>query len=1010
MHRAGLGSEHRRQDGAHQGGGLAGPHGAERDHPADLPAVDPPGVHGRVCGHRRPPVDRREPLHLLRPRGRPARHPGDRRRGRGIARAARRDRQRHRPRRRRRARNGGVADAHAAPGRDARDDAPGRPEAVGGGDGGDRERLAPARRRHPDADLSAAERRARPVVRARHRAPPRDRARRTGDRRAGRAAGRAGAGRPARHRRGPGAGARRQGAGARRARGARAPRHGAARLARRGAGRARAGRQGSRAKPRTRGARAGPRLPARGTQEGGRSAGPRPGGRGRDDRQGSPPPRRTSHRRNGPGSRERGAGTRVDVPGGVEACSPRAFTVQPSDCPPVRPGTVRQRRNGDFPHWPPRVRSRAAARQGARRRHPRRPSSSPRGPRQGDRRPAPARARGPFGRSAREALRLRAPEPGRSRRHARGVSRVSLIPDDVIEQVREAADIVGIIGEHVELKRTGSDFRAPCPFHGGTHRNFAVIPRKGMFYCFVCHAGGDVFTFFMKKLGMDYPTAVREVARRVGITIPERGPTGPDPREPLYSAVAAAADWFARQLLESPEAQVARDYLTTRHLDLETVQPLGLGYAPKGKAFLDAVKGLGVREEVLLEAGLLARREDGTLAPRFRGRLLFPIHDLRGRVVAFGGRMLGEGEPKYLNSPDTPVFHKGKLLYNLHVAKHAMRKAERAILVEGYFDVLRLSLAGIEEVVAPLGTGLTPEQAQLVKRHVTQVILLYDPDDAGLRATFRAGDELLREGLRVSVATLPPGEDPDKLVQRQGAAGLVALLEDAVDVLERKVQILERKGFFGTLPGRRRALDRLVPTIRGAKEPITRELYISRAAEAAGVRKDVLELEIVGQPARRLDADVAPLSAQPPNRLTALPASAEKALLLLLLEGDPWKSRVTEAVDPEEFEFLPYRAVFEAVADDAVLALDDTSARAYEQLTAEGLGGRDPNVMYETALNWIEARRLERQLERLDAQLPFESPERQVSLIAEKRRVFDELRKRYPRYKIAARRRGAPGT
>jgi len=584
---------------------------------------------------------------------------------------------------------------------------------------------------------------------------------------------------------------------------------------------------------------------------------------------------------------------------------------------------------------------------------------------------------------------------------------VSLIPDDVIEQVREAADIVGIIGEHVELKRTGSDFRAPCPFHGGTHRNFAVIPRKGMFYCFVCHAGGDVFTFFMKKLGMDYPTAVREVARRVGITIPERGPTGPDPREPLYSAVAAAADWFARQLLESPEAQVARDYLTTRHLDLETVQPLGLGYAPKSKALLDAMKGLGVRDEVLLEAGLLAKREDGTLAPRFRGRLLFPIHDLRARVVAFGGRILGDGEPKYLNSSDTPIFHKGKLLYNLHVAKHAMRKAERAILVEGYFDVLRLSLAGIEEVVAPLGTGLTPEQAQLVKRHAPHVILLYDSDESGLRATFRAGDELLREGLRVSVATLPAGEDPDTLVQKKGAAGLQEILQDAVDVLERKIQILDRKGFFGTLPGRRRALDRLLPTIRAATEPITRELYISRAAEAAGVRKDVLERETGSEKRETVRTPSSPGSRFP---FPVLPASAEKALLLLMLEGEPWLSRVTEAVDPEELEFPPYRAVFESVADDAVLALDDTSARAYEQLKAEGLGARDPNEMYELAVNWMEARRLERQLEQLDDQLPFETPERQASLIAEKRRVFDELRRRYPRYKIAKRRRGAPGT
>jgi len=584
---------------------------------------------------------------------------------------------------------------------------------------------------------------------------------------------------------------------------------------------------------------------------------------------------------------------------------------------------------------------------------------------------------------------------------------VSLIPDDVIEQVRDAADIVGIIGEHVELKRTGADFRAPCPFHGGTHRNFAVIPRKGMYYCFVCHEGGDVFTFFMKKLGMDYPTAVREVARRVGIAIPERGPTGPDPREPLYEAVAAAADWFARQLRDSPEAQVARDYLASRHLELEVVLPLGLGYAPRSNALLDAMKGLGVRDAVLLEAGLLVKREDGTLLPRLRGRLLFPIHDLRARVVAFGGRILGEGEPKYLNSPDSPVFHKGKLLYNLPVAKHAMRKAERAILVEGYFDVLRLSLAGIEEVVAPLGTGLTPEQAQLLQRHAPHVTLLYDSDDAGLRATFRAGDELLRQGLRVSVATLPPGEDPDTLVQKRGAAGLEAILKDAVDPLERKIQILDRKAFFSSLPGRRRALDRLLPTIRAAKDPITRELYISRAAEAAGVRKDVLEREVTGDGGRGTGGAAPSLVPRP---LSPLPASAEKALLLLMLEGQPWLARVTEAVDAEELQFLPYRAVFEAVADDAVLALDDTSARAYEQLKGEGLGGRDPNEMYELAVTWMEARRLERQLEQLDDQLPFESPERQASLIAEKRRVFDELRKRYPRYKIAARRRGAPGT
>ena len=581
---------------------------------------------------------------------------------------------------------------------------------------------------------------------------------------------------------------------------------------------------------------------------------------------------------------------------------------------------------------------------------------------------------------------------------------MSLIPDDVIEQVREAADLVGIIGEHVELKRTGSDFRGPCPFHGGTHRNFAVIPKKGMFYCFVCHEAGDAFTFFMKRLGMDYPTAVREVARRVGITIPERGPSGPDPHEPLFNAVAAAADWFTRQLSNSPDAEVARTYLGSRGLELETVLPLGLGYAPKGKAFLEAMKGLGVHEDVLLEAGLLVRREDGTIASRFHGRLLFPIHDPRARVVGFGGRILGDGEPKYLNSPETPIFHKGKLLYNLHVAKHAMRRAQRAIVVEGYFDVLRLGLAGIEEVVAPLGTALTSDQAQLVKRYAPHVMLLYDSDDPGLRATFRSGDELLRQGLRVSVATLPAGEDPDTLAQRRGAAGLEALLGDAMDVFERKIQILDRKGFFGTLPGRRRALDGLLPTIRAAADPITRELYISRAAEVAGVRKDVLEQETGNEKREASAAPTFPVSRVP------FPAGAEKALLLLLLAGEPWRARVIEAVAPEELEFIPYREVFEAVARDAVLSLSETSARAYEALKDEGLGERDPDELYERAVRWIEAGRLERRLEEIDRRLPLESPEGQASLIAEKRRVFDELRKRSPRYKIAARRRSAPGT
>ncbi|HEY7192973.1 MAG TPA: DNA primase [Gemmatimonadales bacterium] len=578
-----------------------------------------------------------------------------------------------------------------------------------------------------------------------------------------------------------------------------------------------------------------------------------------------------------------------------------------------------------------------------------------------------------------------------------------MIPDDVIEQVRDAADLVGIIGEHVQLRRTGSDYRGPCPFHGGTHRNFAVIPKKGMFYCFVCHEAGDVFTFFMKKLGMDYPTAVREVARRVGITIPERtGPTGPDPREPLFAAVATAADWFARQLRESSDAM---KYLESRQVTMEQAQVAGLGFAPRGTAFVDAMKGLGLREEVLLEAGLIVKREDGSKIPRFRGRLLFPIHDLRSRVVAFSGRILGEGEPKYLNSPETPIFHKGQLLYNLHVAKHGIRKAERAILVEGQFDVLRLTLVGFEEVVAPLGTGLTEEQAALLQRHTGHVILLYDSDEPGLRATFRAGDVLLRHKLRVSVASLPEGEDPDTLGQTKGAAALEQALKDSVDVLERKIQILERKGFFGSLPGRRRALDRLLPTIRAAADPITKDLYVSRVAEVAGVRRDVLQREVEPN-------ESSPVLYRPLPTSTVLPSNAEKSLVLLMMSGEPWKARVAEAVDAEEFEFPIYRAIYEALADDAPDRLDETAARAYEALQAEGLGSEQPDVLFERSVNRLEARRLDREIARKQEEIDLAPEKEKARLTLEKQALANERNAKRPTWKIIehARRKGAPGS
>ncbi|UCD23387.1 MAG: DNA primase [Gemmatimonadota bacterium] len=579
---------------------------------------------------------------------------------------------------------------------------------------------------------------------------------------------------------------------------------------------------------------------------------------------------------------------------------------------------------------------------------------------------------------------------------------MSGIPEELIERVRDTADIVEIIGEQVELKRTGTDYRGPCPFHGGKHRNFAVIPKKQMFYCFVCHEGGDVFTFFMKRHGMEYPTAVREVARRCGISIPDRPTGGPDPREPLFSAVGVAADWYSRRLLEADDATAARRYLERRGIGVERIGPLGLGYSPKGDEFLAAMEQLGIKHDVLQAAGLVVERDDGSARPRFWNRLLFPIHDARGRIVGFGGRVLGDGEPKYLNSPDSQIFHKGLLLYNLHDAKHAIRKAERAIVVEGYFDVIRLVDIGLEEAIAPLGTSLTQEQARLLKRYTKNVVLLYDSDPPGLRATFRAADELLRAGLRVTVATLPSGEDPDTLAVRGGESAVTELLDDSIDVLERKLQLLERKGWLGTLSGRRRALDRLLPTIRSASDPVTRDLYVSRAAEALGVSRESVERETREQkrsPAIKSSADE--VVGRADSRLRQSHSSPERELLRVMLHSPGWRSRIRESlpesvrlVEPEGELIKIIAEVQEKTGAGEILESVDGIARAVvAELLRQGLGEENVDAIVEGALRRLENRSLNAKKRAVARKIAVATEEEKIELLREKAALNVESRK-----------------
>jgi DNA primase len=431
-----------------------------------------------------------------------------------------------------------------------------------------------------------------------------------------------------------------------------------------------------------------------------------------------------------------------------------------------------------------------------------------------------------------------------------------VITDESVDRVREAADILQIVGEHVQLKRQGSDWRGPCPFHQGTHRNFSVSPKKGIYYCFVCHEGGDVFSFVQKRLGMDWPSAVRYVAEKSGVEVKEvdtrRGREAPDEREPIWEANAAAADYFRRILWEDELGAAARAYLEHRSIAREVADRFGLGFAPREIGLMRAyLQTLGFDDARQLDAGLLVKPEDhAEVRPRFRGRLMFPIFDAQGRAIAFGGRLIAPGEPKYLNSAETKAFTKGRTLYGLNWARNAIRKEERVLVVEGYFDVVRLVAAGVESVVAPLGTALTEAQAQLLRRYTSNVFLLYDSDEAGLKATFRSGLELLSQGASVRVVTLPEGEDPDTFVQKHGPAALEKQLAEAIDVFDRQVQILERRGWFSELHRTRRAIDKLLPTIRATSDPLTRDIYTARLAAAAGVEKALVAAEVAAAPAR----------------------------------------------------------------------------------------------------------------------------------------------------------------
>lgn len=607
--------------------------------------------------------------------------------------------------------------------------------------------------------------------------------------------------------------------------------------------------------------------------------------------------------------------------------------------------------------------------------------------------------------------------------------------DPVVERVREAADIVQIIGEHVKLKRAGGDFRGPCPFHGGKNPNFSVSPKRGQYHCFKCGESGDVFTFLQKQLGMSFPDALRSVAGTVGIEVPQQRieRPGPDPRDPFWEMNAVAADYFTRELWDSERGNQARAYLQGRSISRADADRFELGFAPDDiGTFRTHMATMGFDVDRLIEGGLLVRRDENSEPrPRFRNRLIFPILDASGRHVAFGGRALGDAEPKYLNSPETPVFSKSKTLYALGWCKNDIRRADRVFVVEGYMDAIRLMVAGLNTVVAPMGTALTEQQAGMMVRYTKNVFLLYDSDQAGLKATFRSGDELLRHGCAVRVITLPNGEDPDTFVRANGATALEQQVSQSIDIFERKIQLLERGGWFAELQKKRRALDRLLPTIRATSDPLLRELYIGRAAEKTGIAKEALIREASltprGEPRSPLHAvdsgesvssgesshgdNFETGSAPPPDdrqharrgerrrKYDSGAVAAERELVRAMLNDPTRTAGIAEKVDPDRFTHENYRSIFYAMMDlenDFTVErladrLEPADVAALNDLLDEGEAQIDPDKTVSASIAVLLMRDIDARLAEIDRIMNLASIPEQDELTKEKLRLHKEI-------------------
>ena len=489
-----------------------------------------------------------------------------------------------------------------------------------------------------------------------------------------------------------------------------------------------------------------------------------------------------------------------------------------------------------------------------------------------------------------------------------------LFPPSFVEDLKSHADIVQIVQERVPLRRSGATYKGLCPFHGEKTPSFHVNGDKGFFKCFGCGVGGDVIRFVELYEKVSFPEAVRQLAARVGMTVPDSEDARQDAessreREALLRAHEIAAAWF-REQLEGPPGAAARRLLADRGLTASTVEQLGVGYAPAtrhGLAGRLSKEGFG--PALVARSGLAVRRDDGALVDRFRNRLMIPIARDTGALIAFGGRAMDAGQvPKYLNSPETPIYVKGRTLYGLHLSKSAISRARLAILVEGYFDLAQALQAGITNVVASSGTALTPAQARLLKRFAARVVLSFDPDAAGQGAAARTSEMLVSEGFGVNVAMLPGGDDPDTYIRRHGGAAYQAQLRNSRPYLE---YLLERTAAAHDLTrddSRREFLSAMLAVAARIPDAAARDQFADRLSHRARITEEVVRAEIRKAAVQKQTSVAAVERRGPAGRQ---PRPAERGLIWALLHRPAAAAPLLADLEPGDLEGLAAQSILE---------------------------------------------------------------------------------------------------